>query len=107
MQQLQSDNGLVAVMALCAGISFTGNLFTLLFVQETGGKTLEEVDDACETLKKYHLNVESTNGLNLRKVVVEANLIGNDATAAEHAAAGVKDVTVEDADAPPPPPAEA
>ena len=74
MQQNQSDNGLVAIMALCAGISFLGNIFTYFFVKETGGKTLDEVDAACETLKKHDILVASNNSdLALRKLVVDAS----------------------------------
>ena len=52
-QQSQSDNGVVAIMALCAGISLMGNVMTTIFLKETGGKTLEQVDDECVTLKAF------------------------------------------------------
>jgi len=50
-QQSQSDNGVVAVMALCAGISIAGNIMTTIFLKETGGKTLAEVDAESVTLR--------------------------------------------------------
>ncbi len=42
--QTQIAAGIVTVMAVCAGISAAGNIMTTLFVRETGGRELEEVD---------------------------------------------------------------
>jgi hypothetical protein len=43
----------MAVMAVCAGVSLAGNLMTALFVRETGGKTLEEVDAGSKVLAEF------------------------------------------------------
>ena len=58
-QQAQSDNGVVCIMAICAGISAIGAIMTLFFVKETGGKTLEEVDAACVTLAAHDAKAEA------------------------------------------------
>ena len=82
-QQSQSDNGVVAVMALCAGISFMGNIMTTFFIKETGGKTLEQVDDECKTLKAIDAALDAS-----KKELVAAMTKKNlDAAAADSEAA--------------------
>jgi len=49
----ESANGAMAVMAVCAGISLLGNVMTTIFVRETGGKTLEEVDSSSKVLADH------------------------------------------------------
>ena len=71
MQQNQSDNGLVAVMKLCASVAFLGNVVTFFFIRKTGGKKLEDVDGASFTLAKYDL-FSASNANPMRKVVVAA-----------------------------------
>ena len=52
-QQAQADAGLVDILWLCAGVSLAGSLMTFLFVRETGFRELADVDDECETLRRY------------------------------------------------------
>jgi len=53
MAQNEAAAGAMAVMAVCVGISLAGNLMTALFVRETGGKTLEEVDAGSKVLAEF------------------------------------------------------
>jgi hypothetical protein len=50
-KQSQISEGVVSVMAICAGVSLGGMLMTALFVKETSGKELEEVDAGSKVLK--------------------------------------------------------
>ena len=51
--QNEAAAGAMAVMAVCVGVSLAGNLMTALFVRETGGKTLEEVDAGSKVLAEF------------------------------------------------------
>jgi len=53
LAQDQAVRGAMAVMAVCAGVSLAGNVMTLLFVRETGDKTLEEVDAGSKVLAVF------------------------------------------------------
>jgi len=61
-QQASADSGLVAILWLCAGVSLAGNAMSFFFVRETGGRSLEEVDDECETLRRHDLLVGGGKG---------------------------------------------
>jgi MFS transporter, PHS family, inorganic phosphate transporter len=49
--QAQIAEGVVWVMGICVGVSLLGNVMTTLFVKETGGRELEEVDASSAILK--------------------------------------------------------
>lgn len=51
--QSQSDTGVRAVMTVCVAVSLLGALMTAIFVRETGGRTLEEVDAGSAVLREY------------------------------------------------------
>ena len=61
-QQASADRGLVAILWLCAAVSLAGNVMTFFFVRETGGRSLQEVDDECETLKRHDLLLSAGGG---------------------------------------------
>jgi PHS family inorganic phosphate transporter-like MFS transporter len=56
--QNEAANGAMAVMAVCAGVSLLGNVMTTLFVKETGGKSLGEVDASSKVLALHDEEVE-------------------------------------------------
>ena len=56
--QNEAANGAMAVMAVCAGVSLLGNVMTTLFVKESGGKSLGEVDASSKVLALHDEEVE-------------------------------------------------
>jgi PHS family inorganic phosphate transporter-like MFS transporter len=52
-QQAQSDAGVRAVMTVCVAVSLLGAAMTAIFVRESGGRTLEEVDAGSAVLREH------------------------------------------------------
>lgn len=82
--QAESDAGVRAVMAVCVAVSLLGAVMTAIFVRESSGRTLEEVDAGSSVLRAH--DAERAAAGAVAAVFSDAPRIGDDRSAAPHSA---------------------
>lgn len=92
--QSEIDAGVVAVMAVCAAVSFGGNIWTTLFTKETGKLTLEEVDASSKVLAAHdakHAAAVGASAVASAPVSVAAAGVDVKSVSSKHTVAAVED----------------